>query len=837
MSHLRLALVLVVILGVVGGCSRRNTDADTASEIPVQPIEKRKPRVLGTLPRFRFKDQSGKVLTSERLNGKVWVATFFFTRCQATCPAQTAEFAKLQRLMANHPASSDLRLVSITVDPEYDTPSVLADYARQADADPERWSFVTAPRDVIHEISEKGFKLPFPQQGSSSGPIAHSQNFILVDRVRRIRGYYDGLDATARQRLMQDLEIVLTDPAGPITERKQPDHALQAGPRVYVPLEVKDPPWLAERAAAQKLAMQQANVFHDFLFQDKQPESGITFVNRVVDDAAKDYKGVHYDHGNGVAIADINNDGRYDIYFVNQLGDNELYQNLGDGKFQNITEQAGVAVANRIGVTASFADIDNDGDADLFTTVRGGNVLFENDGTGRFTDISSAAGLDYVGHSSSAVFFDYDRDGLLDMFLTNPGVYTSDETRGPNHFVGYVDAFSGHLKPERSEQSILYRNLGDNRFQDVSAEVGLLDESWAGAASPVDVNQDGWLDLYVLSMQGHDEYYENQAGRRFLNRSREVFPRTPWGAMGIKVFDFDNDQHLDIFITDMHTDMIDEALGARRFWHAEKMKMTDQYGPRYLKTDGNHILGNAFFHNQGNGTFQEISDDIGVETYWPWGLSVGDLNADGFEDIFITGSMNYPYRYAVNSLLLNEEGKLFRDSEFVLGVEPRRDRRTCQPWFELDCDGTDAQHELSQGRQGTIEVWGALGSRSSVVFDLDDDGDLDIVTNEFHSAPMVLVSNLADKLPDLHYLSIQLQGTQSNRGGLGATVQIKAGKQSMIKVQDGQSGYLSQSIYPLYFGLGDAPIVDEINVTWTTGKRQVLGGPIETNRVLTIVEE
>ncbi len=838
MSRSRLASLLIVLLGLIVGCTRSSTETATTSDTSLRPSAKKKPRVLGTLPRFQFTDQTGKVFTSEQLNGKVWVAMFFFTRCYQTCPWQTAEFSKLQDIMANHPAADDLRLISITVDPEHDTSSILAAYAQAARADAERWRFLTAERDVIREISEKGFRLPMPPGDSASGPITHSQDFVLVDRVRRIRGYYDGLDESARKRLLRDLEFVLTDPAGPITERKQPDHMGQTGPRIYVPLEIKDPPWLTERAAAQRLAMEQATVFHDFDFQDERPESGITFVNRVVDDAGKDYKGVHYDHGNGVAIADIDNDGLYDIYFVNQLGDNELYKNLGNGKFQNITGPAGVAVPNRIGVTASFADIDNDGDADLYvTTVRGGNVLFENDGTGKFTDISASAGLDYNGHSSAAVFFDYDRDGLLDMFLANPGVYTSDVKRGPNHFVGYVDAFTGHLKPERSEQSILYRNLGNNRFRDVSAQVGLLDNSWTGAASPVDVNQDGWLDLYVLSMQGHDEYYENQEGQQFVKKSRAVFPRTPWGAMGIKVFDFDNDQRLDIMITDMHTDMIDETLKAQRFWYAEKMKMTDQFSPRYLKTDGNHVLGNAFFHNQGNGVFREISNDIGAENYWPWGLSVGDLNADGFEDVFITASMNYPYRYAVNSVLLNEDGKMFRDSEFVLGVEPRRDGRTCQMWFELDCAGQDAEHEISKGRQGSVEVWGALGSRSSVIFDLDNDGDLDIVTNDFHSEPMVLVSNLTARKPSLHYLSVRLQGTQSNRNGLGATVRVKAGSQTYSKVHDGQSGYLSQSVSPLYFGLGEAATVDEITVTWTTGKQQVVDGPIKANQVMTIVEE
>ncbi len=220
-----------------------------------------------------------------------------------------------------------------------------------------------------------------------------------------------------------------------------------------------------------------------------------------------------------------------------------------------------MAVPGKVSVSASFADIDNDGDADLYvTTVRGGNMLFENDGHGHFTDISAASGLDYVGHSSGAVFFDYDRDGRLDLFLVNVGRYTTNTIAGDGYkyYVAFEDAFSGHLKPERAERSILYHNEGGNRFVDVSQRTGLVDLSWSGDASVVDVNDDGWPDLYVLNMQGDDQYYENVGGKRFVKKSRQVFPRTSWGAMGIKVFDFNNDGRLDIFITDMHSDMSED---------------------------------------------------------------------------------------------------------------------------------------------------------------------------------------------------------------------------------------------------------------------------------------
>jgi len=265
--------------------------------------------------------------------------------------------------------------------------------------------------------------------------------------------------------------------------------------------------------------------------------------------------------------------------------------------------------------------------------------------------------------------------------------------------------------------------------------------------------------------------------------------------------------------------------------------MTDTYPIQVLNTDGRHILGNAFYHNRGEGRFREISDDIGAENYWPWGLSVADLNADGWDDAFITSSMNYPFRYGVNSLLLNNQGQEFLDSEFLLGVEPRRDRRTSAYWFTLDCDGADKDHPICADRKGRIDVWATIGSRSSVVFDLDLDGDLDIVTNDFNSEPMVLISDLSARKKDLSYLMVDLIGEKSNRDGLGARVVVKVGDRTLTKVHDGQSGYMSQSAYPLYFGLDGAKAADEVTVTWPAGGVQVLKGPIAANQVLTVGEE
>ncbi|HEY7500627.1 MAG TPA: CRTAC1 family protein [Vicinamibacterales bacterium] len=600
-----------------------------------------------------------------------------------------------------------------------------------------------------------------------------------------------------------------------------------------VPDGLQDTSWLDQLRAEQIKAASGVAAFHDFQFSDRQAESGLAFRHRVVDDAGKTYKAAHYDHGNGMAIADVDGDGLSDIYFVNQVGGNQLWRNAGSGRFENITESAGVAVPGKIGVTASFADIDNDGDADLYvTTVRGGNFLFENDGRGRFRDISAASGLNYAGHSSGAVFFDYNRDGRLDLFLVNVGRYTTDTIAGAGYqfYVAFEDAFAGHLKPERAEANILYRNEGGNRFVDVSKQMGIQDETWGGDASIIDGNDDGWPDLYVLNMQGDDEYYENVRGTRFARKSRQLFPRTSWGAMGIKVFDFNNDGRLDLFITDMHSDMSDMT-GPEK----DHVKSDMKWPESFRGTGKTSIWGNSFFLKEGPNKFREASDAIGAESYCPWGPSVGDLNADGFDDAFIAAGMNYPERYMVNSIKLNDRGKRFADAEFVVGVEPRKGG-VVTPWFLLDASGKDKDHRDAAGATGLVGIWGARGTRSSAIFDIDGDGDLDIVTNEFGTVPMVLVSNLTEKTR-VRYLEVRLIGTASNRSAIGAVVKVRAGGSTYTKIMDGNSGYLSHSVYPLYFGLGSAESVDAIEVAWPSGKTQSVPQPIKINSRIEIREQ
>ncbi len=611
------------------------------------------------------------------------------------------------------------------------------------------------------------------------------------------------------------------------------EHA-HGGPEFYYPENDEGVAALPARKAEQLATAGRFTVFHGFQFTDRQPESGITFRNQGTEDSGREYKMVHYDHGNGLAVADVDGDGLLDLYFVTQLGSNQLWKNLGQGKFRDITADpagTGVGMTDQISITASFADVDNDGDADLYvTTVRKGNHLFLNDGRGRFQDVSREAGLDYVGHSSGAVFFDYDRDGLLDLFLANVGRYTTDRLGPGGYYIGLEDAFQGHLHPDRTESSILYRNLGNHRFKDVSKETGLQDGSWSGDAAAVDFNEDGWPDLYVPNMQGDNHYWENVQGKRFEEKGAQHFPKTPWGAMGVKAFDYDNDGRADLILTDMHSDM-SQIIGVDK----EKLKSEMKWSEAMLQGGANNVFGNALYHNLGGGRFAEVSDEMRAENYWPWGLSTGDLNADGFQDVFITASMNFPFRYGVNTVLLNDRGKIFRDSEFILGVEPRRGGRTHIYLTDMDCDGADKPKTPCAGKTGKVRIMSTLGSRTSAILDLDGDGDLDVVTGDFNSEAQVLISNLAEKKP-IHWLKVKLRGTASNRDALGARVQVKAGGQTWTQWNDGSSGYLSHSVMPLYFGLGDAEKVDSVEVTWPSGKTQTVRNP-KANTQIEIVEE
>lgn len=555
-------------------------------------------------------------------------------------------------------------------------------------------------------------------------------------------------------------------------------------------------------------------------FQERAQQSGIAFrMNFLPKEQGEHFKINLYDHGSGLAIADFDNDGREDIYFANEHGTNALYRNRGDGTFEDVSAKAGVALGDRISVGATFADYDNDGWADLFvTSTRGGNVLFHNRGNGTFEDVTAKSGVKHVGHSQTPVFFDYDNDGDLDLYVTNTAKWTTDvfDFSGGN-YEGKADLKDVMTSPK--ESNILYRNNGDGTFTDQTANAGLRGRGWAGDVAVFDYDEDGFLDVFVPSMFGRGQLYRNSGHGTFTDVTAQTLGRTSFGAIGTKVFDYDGDGRLDLYVVDMHSDMWIDARSVEVAREVQNHRFLSPQGPQvneaapgfiesqkamFAKEGENYddlIFGNALYRNLGQGKFTETAIPAGMETFWPWGIATGDYDNDGHEDVFITSGMGFPYFYWPNELMMNNGDGTFRDRASALGVEP--------PNGGIYQDQTIGGHSATRS------------SRSAAVADFDGDGRLEIVTNNFNDRPYFL----ANRFPKRNYVAFRLTGTKSNRDAIGAVVRLWIGKTVMVRQVNPAGGYLSQSSRILHFGLADQTKVDRIEIRWPRGIVQTVENP------------
>jgi hypothetical protein len=572
-------------------------------------------------------------------------------------------------------------------------------------------------------------------------------------------------------------------------------------------------------------------------FREMAAEAGITFrMCFLPNEQGANFKINLYDHGCGVAVGDYDGDGHDDIYFTNQLGPNALYRNRGDGTFEEVAEKAGVALGDRICVGATFADTRNNGRQDLFvTSTRGGNVFFRNQGDGTFKDATREAGLTYVGHSQTAVFFDFDNDGHLDLLVTNTGRWTTNgfDTR-QKYYPGknFAEGFNNPKEP-----NILYRNRGDGTFENVTAKAGFKDRGWSGDVAVFDYNGDGYLDLLVTNMFGPSTLYRNNGDGTFTDVTRKVLGPTSFGSIGAKAFDFNNDGKLDLLLVDMHSDMwmdVDYSHASLELAReGEKKKYPHLAGPRpdqtpAAKEEYDHqvaaehgyrtedvVYGNTFFKNLGGGRFVEMSDRAGLENFWPWGIAAGDFDNDGYQDLFVPAGMGYPFYYWPNYLLMNNRDETFTNRAEEEGIEP-------------PARGQDLPEEIA-GRPA------CRSSRCAAVADFDGDGRLDIIVNNFNDTPYYFKNNF----PRKNWIAICLTGTSYRRPGrkwktsrdaIGALVTLHLGKKDgkeeiMVRQVNPAGGYLSQSSKVIHFGLGDRPRVGRVEIRWPSGIRQVIKDP------------
>jgi len=566
-------------------------------------------------------------------------------------------------------------------------------------------------------------------------------------------------------------------------------------------------------------------------FVERAQSAGINFeMHNLPDEQGEQRFRINlYDHGSGLAIGDVDNDGRDDIYFLNQYGPNALYRNKGDGTFEDVTAKSRVGVDGRVSVAGTFADYDNDGFEDLFvTTTRGGNILFHNRGDGTFEDVTAKAGLTHVGHSQTAVFFDYDNDGYLDLLLTNTAHWTTDNFDFSDRSYEGKSSLPA-LMNSAIETNILYHNQHDGTFADVTAGSGLAGLGWAGDVAVFDYDDDGLIDVFVPSMFGRGQLYRNTGNGRFIDVTAQTLGATPHGAIGAKVFDYDGDGRLDLFVVDMHSDMwmgLDAAQQSRDVaMRTQHRRFRSPSGPsvdenasdfamRQREDFAGHgedysklLFGNALYRNLGSGKFEETAVDAGLETFWPWGIASGDFDNDGHEDVFITSGMGYPFYYWPNQLMMNRGNGTFADRAEQLGVEPPT--------------GGDYQEKPIAGRKA------ARSSRSAAIADFDNDGRLEIVTNNFNDRPYFYANRFAGK----NFLELRLTGTNSNRDAIGAVVRLWTGRTVLVRQVNPAGGYLAQSSKTVHFGLGDHSAVDSLVIRWPRGGRQNLVRPTVNSRL------
>jgi hypothetical protein len=547
-------------------------------------------------------------------------------------------------------------------------------------------------------------------------------------------------------------------------------------------------------------------------------EAGVTFKTSFLPtEQGEKFKVNLYDHGAGLAIADVDGDGDDDLFFCNQLGSNALYRNDGGRRFTDVTARAGVGLAQGlVKVAAAFADVDGDGDPDLYvTTTRGGNVFFRNRGDGTFEEATAASGLALVAHSQQPTFFDADRDGDPDLLVTNTARWTTEEwSEGNEYRLGVSNLLQ--LLDSQPEPNRFWTNDGKGRFTDATEAAGLTGVGWGGDTAVLDFDDDGDLDLFVGNMFGRSLLYENDGRGRFSDATAKALGVTSWGTVGAKLLDADVDGRLDLFLVDMHSDMWmrpDEDPAtlepARKFSGPygpliEKGRLTEEEAAARIARRGYRVeevvFGNTLFRNRGGGRYVERSDAAGLETLWPWGIAAADFDLDGDEDVYLPSGMGFPYAYLPSPLFLSRGDGTFEEVAARAGLDPPP-------------GGVHLSGELGGRRP-------ARSARAAATSDLDGDGRVDLVVTNFNDRAFLWWN----EYPRRRWLALRLLGTASGRDAVGAVATVRVGERTLVRQVQAAGGYLAQSSRVLHFGLGDAERVGPVEVRWPSGKVQRLEG-------------
>lgn len=541
----------------------------------------------------------------------------------------------------------------------------------------------------------------------------------------------------------------------------------------------------------------------------------------------------------GVCTGDVDGDGLPDVFIGNYNKGGRLYRNMGRMKFEDMTIESGVETHGKWTTGVSFVDIENDGDLDLYVCAyRSPNMLFLNDGKGRFKEDAHGFGLDYNGASIVMSFADYDLDGYLDGYLVTHRYVDSPESKLPQTTQdtfkrgilvrgqsGYVVApefqeLFGTINKGRGRIELLivgqadhlYRNEGGKGFRDISLNAGVAGNDIGLAAIWWDYNDDGKPDLYVSNdYKGADKLYANQGDGTFKNVAVDALPYMPWSSMGTAIGDVNNDGHMDLLATDMagsthpRRNLIDDDLYRERWF--------------YLETLPKQVRRNTLYLGSGIDRVYESAHLSGVsQTDWTWSPKFADFDHDGRLDLFISNGMARDFLHGDMSQTMRRVGN---DKWWGYPVHRERDL--------MFRNAGQLQFEEVGAQWGLDSVQASFGSS---VADLDRDGDLDLLITHLE-APVSLFRN---DTPSGQRLLVRLQGNESNQFGLGAKVQLVSSGITQTRVIGSNSGFMSADEPVAHFAVEESSQEDLLRIEWPGGRVQVIQDPPQ-NVLITVKEE
>tara|TARA_B100001750_G_scaffold209354_1_gene189137 strand:+ start:196783 stop:200097 length:3315 start_codon:yes stop_codon:yes gene_type:complete len=550
-------------------------------------------------------------------------------------------------------------------------------------------------------------------------------------------------------------------------------------------------------------------------------KSGVHFENTLTENDSLNYFTYSYLYmGGGVATGDVNGDGLLDLYFTGNQVPNKLYLNKGNLQFEDVSDKVGVAGDNRWYTGVTMGDINGDGLLDIYCSVGGKfepreNQLFVNNGDGTFSEKAKEYGLNDIGNSVQATFFDYDKDGDLDLYVAN---YPPTKFDSPTFVYTYK---MQNVKPEESDH--LYRNDGGS-FTDVTEEAGLLVYGLSLSATVGDLNNDSWPDIYVSSdFNSPDFLYLNNQDGTFKEVVKQATSHTAFYGMGTDIADINNDGFLDIFQVDMDakTNRRKKAnmasMNPQLFWDVVNAGFHYQYMHNCMQ------LNSGVFGSEGIPHFSNVSRITGTSsTDWSWGPLFADFDNDGHKDLFVS---NGTRREINNNDYFNRLKKVELESDTLLQLS-----------LQIPSEKIDNFMFKNKGDLGferTNKEWGIEfeGFSNGVVYaDLDNDGDLEVVTNNIDDVASIFKNSSSD---NKNYLQVAFKGKEGNRLGLGSRVYLTNNGMQQLQELTMTRGFQSSVAPEMHFGLGQLVNVEHLKVVWPDGKVQQLEN-VDVNQKLVL---